>query len=277
MISNSEKVFDGNCISLWDNKNKKNVKVFVKGMLREEQEYYQNGNIQDSFVFDESGKDKIKLYGYENGNPQLKETFEGGVLMTLEEWYENGNKSLIHQFTKEEYQAISLDGWYDDGKVSYHIESKSDKPMELKSYHTFERTEDDFNVILNEIKYISYGKGKSFYKNGKWITEIFYEGEKPIKVKCPIFRNKEENPNGENPDDLLLDKPIEGFDTVKGSIKCVSKLELGFYNKINNPIPYNPYIRFVDFYKDPKNILCPKESSGEDTTLFEFLNIGKHL
>jgi antitoxin component YwqK of YwqJK toxin-antitoxin module len=270
MISNSEKVFDGNCISFWDNKNKKNVKVFVKGMLREEQEYYQNGNLKDSLVYNESGGDKIKLYGYNNGKPQLKETFEGGVLMTLEEWYENGNKSLIHQFTREEYQAISLDGWYDDGKVSYHIESKSDKPMELKSSHTFQRTEDDFNVILNEIKYIYYGKGKSFYKNGEWMTELFYEGEKTIKVKYPIYHNVG------NPDDLLINKPV-GFDTVKGSIKCVSKLGLGFYNKINSPIPYNSYIRFVDFYKDPQNILQSKEISGEDTTLFEYLNNGKVL
>ncbi len=273
MVTNGEKVFDGMCISCWDNKNKKSSMVIKHGKLRENREWYENGNEKESWIYNEEGNFKSVSIGYKNGKPKQKISYEDGKYSSFDYWYENGyekqkwtfdkgklikielgyengKKSIIIQYIfdgsnnqsdkvmqdgdvtssySKSNLVKSIDGWYEDGKLAFQIESKSEKPMYFDG--NFQDWMNNPKEFLLNFKYIKNGKGKVYYQNGEWMTELFYEDE--IKVR------QKENIDGFFMWDLIT------------SVRSVTK------NKNSNIGSsdefYHPFIEEINFYQNYGN------------------------
>ena len=67
MTVNDNKMYDGDCISYWDNKNKKSACTFKKGVIRTEKGWYENGKRCFDIIYDENGNEKTKKEWNEKG------------------------------------------------------------------------------------------------------------------------------------------------------------------------------------------------------------------
>jgi antitoxin component YwqK of YwqJK toxin-antitoxin module len=170
MTSSSEKVFDGTCISYWDNKNKKSSKIVKYGKLREKYEWYNNGNEKESLIYDEDGKSKRKSYGYENGKPKQKEVYENGKPIKSSKYYETGEvqgewELVNNRLNYKEYRK--------DGKLKVKFVFNENIVIPLDQIKTFEITnpEDFFNLKESEIPYSFKSDDK------KWETDMSFQNK----------------------------------------------------------------------------------------------------
>jgi len=170
MTINTKKVFDGMCISYWDNKNKKSSQVIKHGKVRESYEWYENGNEKVSLVYNEEGKFKSKSYGYENGKPSKKEMFENGKPIKSSKYYETGEVQGEWELVNN---RVNYNEYRQGGKLKVKFVFKENviTPIDLIKTSEITTPEDLSNLKENEIPYTYRSDDK------RWETKMSFENK----------------------------------------------------------------------------------------------------
>lgn len=190
MTVETSEIYTGKCTSHFDDGT-----VSVKGEFRQGkpfgtwEEFYDNGNPKSKTEFTNGVKTRVERW-FKNGNKESSSVFEDEVLIEYYEWYEDGKDKMKNVFTSEYPLAKSLDGWFPNGQVAFHLESQEGTPLkyypEADYKKDINRYKTSFDKMWRWARYNDDAKGKVFKEDGRLMTESFFENEIKIRYKGKV-------------------------------------------------------------------------------------------
>lgn len=139
---------------------------YVDGRLKVFKNFYENGQVERSFVSPDPLHCTLDLY-YENGFPRRKIAYYDGKPQKLYEFYNNGLPKLALENEKELKYVTLKKTWYSSGQMESYLELKDKKNMlfaEKKFYQSGQLKEEGLLRLSKD--------GKDYIKEGEW---IFYD------------------------------------------------------------------------------------------------------
>lgn len=252
-ISTGE-VYDGGCVSYYDNGQKKIQQYFKGGeKYKTDQTWYESGakktiltikngkkvkdegwfeNGQTAFIinYDTDGKNIHEQEWYENGNKKYDYSAESN-----KEWYENGQKKYEHVFAGNHNKIKSLNGWYENGKDAYHFESSNKIYITAQIYTG--SLQKSFNNVFKYADYLINAKGSIKDKSGNVLVEALLKGEFKVRLKTIRWERS-------SMDEYLLNEELIDVSTIIYMDPLYNKYEGGIvgarlYNGSDIYVNYN--------------------------------------